>query len=153
MSKLLPPRDPKMLLTEMSARIKIKDIKRLYQLKDRVGVKWYESALVGLLFVAALSFLAIVLKLIPEANPIIYYFVAGSSIVLILIITAVLEFLLRKFNALRSLYELQSRLIEDLDKETAKLRQEIAELGQVAEQKEEDEAKESPAIRPNDPTG
>jgi len=134
MSELLPPRDPKMLLTEVTARIKIKDIKRLYELRDRVAVKWYESGLVGLLFVAALSFLAIVLQLIPNPTPLIRNFVAGSSIALILIITAILEFLLYKFNAMRSLYEHQSRLIQELDKEVARLRQEMAALTQTADQ-------------------
>ena len=133
MSELLPPRDPKMLLTEVTARIKIKDIKRLYELRDRVAVKWYESGLVGLLFVAALSFLAIVLQLIPNPTPLIRNFVAGSSIALILIITAILEFLLHKFSAMRSLYEYQSRLLEELDKEVARLRQEMAALTQTAD--------------------
>jgi hypothetical protein len=138
MSELLPPRDPKMLLTEVTARIKIKDIRRLYELKDRVAVKWYESGLVALLFVAALTFLAIVLQLVPNPNPIVRNFVAGSSIALILIITAILEFLLRKFSALRTLYEQQSRLIEDLDKEIGQLRQQLAALGQSAPQEEKD---------------
>jgi len=149
MSELLPPRDPKMLLTEVTARIKIKDIRRLYQLRERVGVKWYESGLVALLFVAALSFLVIVLRLIPDSNPIIYDFVAGSSIALILITTAILEFLLLKFSALRTLYELQSRLIEDLDKEIARLRQEIEALSQVAP-REKDEPPKSSATRSDD---
>jgi hypothetical protein len=142
MSELLPPRDPKMLLTEVSARIKIKDIKRLYELRDRVAVKWYESGLVGLLFVAALSFLAIVLQLIPNPNPLIRNFVAGSSIALILIITAILEFLLYKFNAMRSLYEYQSRLLEELDKEVARLRQEMAALSQTADHTSEHDNQE-----------
>jgi len=147
MSELLPPRDPKMLLTEVTARIKIKDIKRLYELRDRVSVKWYESGLVGLLFVAALSFLAIVLQLIPNPNPMIRNFVAGSSIALILIITAILEFLLYKFNAMRSLYEHQSRLIEDLDKEMARLRQQVAALTQTAGPASEDDSEKTDSGR------
>ncbi len=127
MSELIPPRDPKMLLTEVSARIKIKDIQRLYDLRDRVAVKWYESGLVALLFVAALAFLAIIVKLLPNPNPMIRAFVVGSSVALILIVTAVLEFLLRKFSALRTLYELHNRMIEDLDKELSRLKQEMAE--------------------------
>ncbi len=127
MSELIPPRDPKMLLTEVSARIKIKDIQRLYELRDRVAVKWYESGLVALLFVAALAFLSIVVKLLPNPNPMIRAFVVGSSVALILIVTAVLEFLLRKFSALRTLYELQHRMIEDLEKELSRLKHELAE--------------------------
>jgi hypothetical protein len=134
MSELLPPRDPKMLLTEVSARIKIKDIKRLYDLRDRVAVKWYESGLVALLFVAALAFLAIVLRLVPNPNSLVRNFVAGSSIALILIVTAILEFLLGKFRALRTLYEHQSRLIEELDKEIGRLRDQIAALGPTESQ-------------------
>ena len=151
MGELPPPRDPKMLLREMTARIKIKDIAQLDKLRDRVSVKWYESALVGLLFVAALTFLAVVLKLIPRPHPVVYYFVAGSSIALILIVTAVLEFLLHKFHAMRSLYEHQSRLIEDLDKELAQLRQQIAELAQETSQEKKGDDDKRPAARPDDP--
>jgi len=151
MSELLPPRDPKMLLTEVTARIKIKDIQRLYKLRDRVAVKWYESGLVALLFVAGLTFLVIVLKLIPNPNPMVRWFVAGSSIALILIVTAVLEFLLRKFSALRSLYELHSQLLEELDKEIAQLRHEIASIEQVVPQ-EKDESPKPPAAGSDDPT-
>ena len=143
MSQLLPPRDPKMLLTEVSARIKIKDIKRLYDLRDRVAVKWYESGLVALLFVAALAFLAIVLRLVPNPNPLVRNFVTGSSIALILIVTAILEFLLGKFRALRTLYEHQSRLIEELDKEIWRLRDKIAALGPTEAQEGKDGAPQS----------
>jgi len=94
MTKLMPPRDPKMLLTEMSARIKIKDIEHLYTLRERVAVKWYESGLVSLLFVAALAFLVIVIQLLPNPNVVVWYFLVGSSVGLILIVTAILEFLL-----------------------------------------------------------
>jgi len=151
MSDLLPPRDPKMLLREMTARIKIKDIARLAKLRDRVTVKWYESALVGLLFVASLTFLAVVLRLLPRPHPLVYYFVAGSSIALILIVTAVLEFLLRKFHAMRRLYEHQSRLIEELDKELAQLRHQITELLQQTSTEKEGENERAPTARPDDP--
>jgi len=146
MSELLPPRDPKMLLTEVTARIKIKDIQRLYELRDRVAVKWYESGLVALLFVAALTFLAIVLRLVPNPNPLVRNFVAGSSIALIVIVTAILEFLLWKFSALRTLYEQQSRMIEELDKDLAKLRHEIAALVQAGPEEGKDGTAQS---RPN----
>jgi len=149
-SKLEPPRDPKMLLKEMSARIKIKDIQRLYKLRDRVAVKWYESGLVGLLFVAALSFLAIIIKLIPEANPLIRGFVLVSSVTLILIVTAILEFLLKKFHALRELYEHQTRVLEQLDKEVAELRKQIKELADTLQGGKDEKTGES-SPRPDDP--
>lgn len=152
MSELEPPRDPKMLLTEVSARIKIKDIKRLYELRDRVAIKWYEAGLVGLLFVASLSFLAIIIKVVPDSRPLVRDFIIGSSIFLILIVTAILEFLLRKFHALRKLYEHQSRLIEQLDKEIAALRRSVAELGKDLE-RTEDEANGRSATGSHDPGG
>lgn len=148
-----PTRDPKQLLREVSARIKIKDIKRLYDLRDKVAVKWYEAGLVGLLFVAALSFLVIVVKLIPGETPreiLIRNFVVGSSVALILIVAAILEFLLRKFHAMRRLYEIQTRLLEDLDKEIGELRQRIAELENRSPDAK-DEKKDTAADRPNDP--
>jgi hypothetical protein len=59
-------------------------------------------------------------------------FVLGSSVALILIVTAILEFLLRKFAALRTLYELQNRSFEELEKEIARLREELETLREPA---------------------
>ena len=142
MTKLMPPRDPKMLLTEMSARIKIKDIEHLYTLRERVAVKWYESGLVSLLFVAALAFLVIVIQLLPNPNVVVWYFLVGSSVGLILIVTAILEFLLMKFRAMRQLYEHQSRLIEDLEKELVRLRTDLAEIAPPSLEGDDDAARE-----------
>jgi len=151
MSELLPPRDPKMLLTEVSARIKIKDIKRLYKMRDRIAVKWYESALVALLFVAALTFLVVVVQLLPKPNPIVRDFVIASSVALILIATAILEFLLRKFRAMRALYELQSRMFDELEKEVARLRQKVERLEQPASEENKDEPSPSSPNRSDNP--
>ena len=145
MSELQPPRDPKMLLTEVSARIKIKDIKRLYEMRDRIAVKWYESALVALLFVAALTFLLVVIQLLPKPNPIVRDFVIASSVALILITTAILEFLLRKFRAMRALYEYQSRMLDELEKEVGRLRHKVEQLEQpVAEESKDEPSRSSP---------
>ena len=144
MSELIPPRDPKALLREMSARIKIKDIKSLYKLKDRISVKWYESGLVALLFGTSLAFLFIVLKLIPEPKPLVREFVVGASIALILTVTAILEFLLRKFNALRRLYEIHTRILEQLDKDLSALRRELHGLTEEEDESNGEEAR-SPA--------
>jgi hypothetical protein len=151
MSEMPPPRDPKMLIKEVSAKIKIKDIKRLYDLRDKVAVKWYESGLVALLFVSALTFLVIILKIIPHPEPLVHYFVAGSAVALILIVTAILEFLLRKFHAMRQLYQQQTRLIEDLDKEIKKLREDLAVLGEVLLKENENEREKETPPRPDDP--
>jgi len=151
MSELQPPRDPKMLLTEVSAWIKIKDIKRLYEMRDRIAVKWYESLLVALLFVAALTFLLVVVQLVPKPNPIVRDFVIASSVALILITTAILEFLLRKFRAMRALYEYQSRMLDELEKEVGRLRQKIAQLEQPAAGEGKDEPSRSSPDRGENP--
>ena len=153
MAGVPPTRDPKMLLREVSARIKIKDIKRLYALRDKVAVKWYESGLVGLLFVAALSFLAVVIHLLPSETPrdiLIRNFVIGSSVALVLIVAAVLEFLLGKFRAIRRLYEIQAQLLESLDKDLDELRRRLASL-ETSLPGGMNERKNRAADRPDDP--
>lgn len=152
MSELLPPRDPKMLLKEMSARIKIKDIQALHRLQDQVTVKWYESGFVPILFVAALSFLVIVLQLAPKPNVIVTWFVIGSSITLILIVTAILEFLLRKFHAMRRLYELQSHLVEHHEKRFEELQRKLDELRSLISSEENGEGEQT-APGPDAPEG
>ena len=49
-------RNREQLLQELDARVRIKDIKAVYDLKDAIEFKWYEPLLKLLLVAAALGF-------------------------------------------------------------------------------------------------
>lgn len=114
------PKNPEVLVKEVDATIKIKDIKEIYRLKDIVAIKWWETLLVLILFFSGTGFLFTVLQtdyLFPPDKSIILKFILVWFVILILTIIATIEFLLQKFRALRKLYELQTNLILSLQKE------------------------------------
>lgn len=112
------PKDAEKLLREVSATTKIHDIKEYYKLKERVEVKWWESAIVFVLFIAGLGFVFTMIYLVPVENREIFFrFLAFWSGLLILALIATIEFLIAKIRALRRLHDIQTRLIEGIQNE------------------------------------
>lgn len=116
----LPP-DKDSLLREINARIRIKDIKSFYQLREQVSIKWYESVLILLLFVSTLGFLTFVALLLlhsgSKANALLERAVLIWCIPLVLTFVLTIEVILSKMNSLRKLHELASQLLEDIQKQ------------------------------------
>ena len=111
------PNDPQRLLREVDAAIKIKDIKNVIQYRDRVQLKWWESAIIILLFMSGLGFVLTIYKLIPAGNPALFWFVFLWFVVFVVTLVATIEFLLAKINALRQLYEINARILARIEKE------------------------------------
>jgi hypothetical protein len=115
------PGDADKLLREVSAITKIRDIKEYYQLKDRLEVKWWESAILFVLFAGGLGFVFTLLYLVPTRNTHIFFrLLAFWATLLILALIATLEFLISKIRALRRLHEIHTHLIEQLQHEAEK---------------------------------
>lgn len=114
------PRDKDSLLRELNARIRIKDIKSFYRLRDEVSVKWYESLLILLLFVSTLGFLAFVVLLLmndsAKAVALLQRAILVWSIPLVLTFVLTIEVVLGKLNSLRKLNEVFTHLIEEIQK-------------------------------------
>ena len=112
------PHDQDRLLREIDASIKIKDIRRIYRLRDEVEVKWWESALVLLLFVSSLGLLALILIFFRsepgEIQAMVQRTIFLFLIPFILSIVLTLEVVLVKINALRKLNALSVDLIENM---------------------------------------
>ena len=111
------PRQPKELEAEIDAIIKIKDIKELYRLKDYLAVKWWESGLIILLFASGLGFFLTAIRLIPVQEPFIYWFSLFWFAAILLTLIGCIEFLIGKIRVLRSLYEIQTRLLTSMQKD------------------------------------
>lgn len=115
------PRDKDSLLREINARIRIKDIKSLYRLREQISVKWYESLLILLLFVSALGFLAFVVLLLfydgESARVLLERAVLIWTIPLVLTFVLTLEVILNKITSLRQLNELAASLLEAIQKQ------------------------------------
>lgn len=111
------PRDPKVLLREIDAAIRIKDLETIHKCREVLTPKWHESAIVVMLFVSGLGFIVTVFKLIPDENKALFWFVFGWVLLFTLSLVAAVEFLLWKFRALRRLYEINSHILEQLVRE------------------------------------
>ena len=116
------PQDPEMLAKEVTATIKIKDIREIYRLKDRLSVKWWEPAVIFLLFVSGFGFILTVTRIVHTKDPE-QFFIFFWFVLLLLTLIASTELLISKIKALRRLSEIQMRLIADLQKEVEQLKQ------------------------------
>jgi len=111
-----------MLVKEVTATIKIKDIKEIYRLKDRLSVKWWEPAVIFLLFVSGFGFILTVTQIVHTKDPE-QFFIFFWFVLLLLTLIASTELLISKIKALRRLSEIQMRLITDLQKEVQQIKQ------------------------------
>jgi len=110
------PRDAPTLAREVDAALRVKDIGRLHRWRDALERKWYESAIIMLLFISGLGFMITVYKMLPAANTLLFWFIFAWFALFVLSLIAVIEFLLAKVYALRQLYDLQSRQVEHLQR-------------------------------------
>lgn len=113
MTEFPPPRDPKQLLTEMDARIKVRDIRKWESLKRQVEVKWWESGLVALLFVSGAGMAVTIYKLVPADNWLLRAFIVTWCVLFLFTLLACIEFLIFKFRALRSMHERTAEMLEE----------------------------------------
>ncbi len=127
------PKDIKDLETELDAVVKMRDIEELYDLKDRVSIKWWETGMVLLLFGSGFGFILTASRLIPLVEPFLYWFSLFWVGAIVLTLIACIEFLIAKFRALRRLYETQTRIITRHENELAAMRKDIARLKGHAE--------------------
>ena len=116
------PQDPEMLVKEVTATIKIKDIKEIYRLKDRLSVKWWEPAVIFLLFIYGFGFILTVTRIVHTKDPE-QFFIFFWFVLLLLTLIASTELLISKLKTLRRLSEIQMRLITDLQKEVQQIKQ------------------------------
>jgi hypothetical protein len=111
-----PSRDAGTLIKEVDATIRIKDIQRVHRYRERLESKWWESGVIVMLFISGSGFIITIYKLIPANHSMLFYFIFFWFLLFILTLIATLELVLVKIAALRVLYDLNSRLIQDLEK-------------------------------------
>lgn len=116
------PRDPDRLLREVDASIRIREIDEAQRLREHLTVQWWESALVVLLFVSGIGVIVTVANLVPQSPPLLHYFILGWSALWVLTLISCVEFLLRKFRALRRMTEILAREVHLLREELHDIR-------------------------------
>jgi len=113
MTDFPPPRDPKKLLMEMDARIKVRDIRHWDKLKRQVEVKWWESGLIALLFVSGAGMAVTIFKIVPADNWLLRAFIVTWCVLFLATMIACIEFLVFKFRALRAMHERTAEMLEE----------------------------------------
>lgn len=144
MTEILPEdfrlsHDPKTLLREVDAAIKIKDISKIHRYRDQVELKWWESGIVLLLFISGLGFMITIYKLIPHTTTALFWFVFFWFALFTMALIATIEFILLKIHALRQLYEIHNRLLERMERELDSHHSQ-ADKAEEAGQKEKEKA-------------
>ena len=112
-----PSRDAKMLLREVDAALRAKDVKRLYQYRQKLERKWWEPGITALMFIAGLGFVITIYKLIPAGNPLLFGFVFFWFALFVFTLFITIEVFQARISALCMLYEILSRELEEEHKQ------------------------------------
>ncbi len=130
------------LIQELDARVRIKDIQFVYDLKDAIALRWWEPLLKMIVLVAGISFAVTFIHLLdrgvdvigaleglsekpglsPQSVKIVFAFIAGSFSVMLVTGLVSLEILLSRVSAMRRLHEVELKVIEQLQTEVETLR-------------------------------
>lgn len=113
MTTVPPPRDPKKLLVEMDARMKVRDIRHWDRLKRQVEIKWWESGLIALLVVSGIGMMVTIWKLTTDHNDMLRAFIATWCGLFLLTLVGCVEFLIAKFRALRAMHDRTVQMLEE----------------------------------------
>jgi hypothetical protein len=108
------PRGKDELLREVDLRIRLTDIRKLYETKYRLAPKWWEGLILLLLFAAALGLLASLVQYARSTGSIIDNWMVFWFGLMVMTVVFSFEFLLIKIYALRRANELVVRILEDV---------------------------------------
>jgi hypothetical protein len=76
-------------------------------------VKWWESALLTLLFVSGSALMITIAQLAPADNDLLRWFIVVWCGLFVLTLLACIEFLILKFRALRKMHETTTRMLDE----------------------------------------
>lgn len=107
------PRGKDELLREVDLRLRLTDIRKLYETKHRLAPKWWESGILLILFASALGLLASLVQYARSTGTVIDNWLVFWFGLMILTVVFSFEFLLVKIYALRRANELMVRILED----------------------------------------
>lgn len=111
------PRDKDELLREFDVRLRLSDIRRSQQVKNRLAPKWWETTVVMMLFISALGLLASVFEYFRLRDRPVNLWMLFWLALFVLTVLFSFEFLVMKISNLRRANELMLRLLEDQQKQ------------------------------------
>ncbi len=108
------PRQKDQLLREVDLRMRLGDIRKVYETKSRLAPKWWESVILLVLFASALGLLASLVQYARSTGSMIDNWIIFWFGLMVLTVVFSFEFLLVKIYALRRANELVVRILEDV---------------------------------------
>lgn len=124
------PRGKDELLREVDLRIRLTDIRKLYETKYRLAPKWWEGIILLLLFSAALGLLASLVQYARSTGTLIDNWMIFWFGLMVMTIVFSFEFLLVKIYALRRANEIVVRILEDVRERQDALEQRLARMAE-----------------------
>lgn len=110
------PRNKDELIKEVDLRLRLTDIRKMYDTKYRLAPKWWEGIILLVLFASALGLLASLVQYARATGTMIDNWLIFWFGLMVLTIVFSFEFLLIKIYALRRANEVVVRILEDLRK-------------------------------------
>ncbi len=140
------PRDKDQLLREVDVRIRLGDIRRLYQLREALAPRWWEPTLVVILFASALGLLASLFQYSELRNePINKWMLFWLGLMILTTVLCLQIILIRIYNFRRA-NDVLIHMVEDLRKQVGALEERVDGVTKI---------KSEPATRAgkNEPAG
>jgi len=130
------PRQKDQLLREVDLRLRLGDIRKLYDTKSRLAPKWYEGIILLLLFASSLGLLASLVQYARSTGTVLDNWIIFWFGLMILTVVFSFEFLLVKIYALRRANELMVRIVDDMRSRQDDIDVALAELRLVRSEDE-----------------
>jgi hypothetical protein len=108
------PRQKDQLLREIDLRMRLGDIRKVYETKSRLAPKWWEGVILLVLFSSALGLLASLVQYARSTGTVIDNWIIFWFGLMVLTVVFSFEFLLVKIYALRRANELVVKILEEM---------------------------------------
>lgn len=108
------PRDKEQLLLELDAAMRLRDVNRIMQLKDRLAPRWWEGIAVVMLFISALGLLASLFQYVDLRDEPLDTWMLFWFGLMILTSVFCFQFIIFKLYNLRRANDILTRMVSDI---------------------------------------
>lgn len=115
------PRDKEQILRDFTVAGRLKDIRDMARLKERLAPKWWEASILVIQFIAALGLLASVLLYPPLSSTMLGRFLIFWLALTVLSLILGFELVILRMHHLRQAFQVSTSMVEDLAKRVNEL--------------------------------
>ncbi len=115
------PRDKDQLILELDAAMRLRDVNRIMQLKDRLAPRWWEGMAVVMLFISALGLLASLFQYVDLRDEPLNTWMLFWFGLMILTSVFCFQFIIFKLYNLRRANDVLTRMVSDIHSRLEKI--------------------------------